>query len=238
MGTGQEEAYVWGRYFNASTLAESAFNQILAYTPLVPNFAWHGSAYGFGDFGHGGYVRFDGGNERVLQHYRSGLNSIPTLEEFLRNPHDLYALRLAAGSISGVLANIDEDGAASMGFHADPANLFFDPASGDYGLAFFGHKHTTGSFLVNDADKGWLCYFCDLNMRTVDQAVSLAIAPRDSSHRRIFLGPLGLQVISDAGTLAQANATFHGDNLETLAVTFDPIGQQPLTSFRLRFKGR
>jgi hypothetical protein len=41
-------------------------------------------------------------NERVLQHYRSGLNSIPTTEAFLSDPTDLYLLRLAAGSISGV----------------------------------------------------------------------------------------------------------------------------------------
>ena len=37
------------------------------------------------------------------------------------------------------------DGAASMGFHADPSNLFYDPASGDYGLAFYGHTHNTVS---------------------------------------------------------------------------------------------
>ena len=66
--TGQEEAYVWGTYFNATALADSALNQILAYTPLAPNFAWHGSAYGYGDFGNNGVIR---GNERVLQHYRS-----------------------------------------------------------------------------------------------------------------------------------------------------------------------
>ena len=74
--TGQEEAYVWGAYFNATALADSALGQILSYTPLVPNYAWHGSAYGMGDFGNNGCYR--GGSERVLQHYRSGLNSIPT----------------------------------------------------------------------------------------------------------------------------------------------------------------
>ena len=47
--TGQEEAYIWGVYFNITELAQSALNQILAYTPLVPNWAWHGSAYGDGD---------------------------------------------------------------------------------------------------------------------------------------------------------------------------------------------
>ena len=71
--TGQEEAYIWGAYFgerghtNAAKLATSALDQILAYTPLVPNWAWHGSAYGVGDFGNNGYYRT---SERVLQHYR------------------------------------------------------------------------------------------------------------------------------------------------------------------------
>jgi hypothetical protein len=77
----------------------------------------------------------------VVQHYRSGLNSIPTTEAFLDSPNnkisadtmdsangdDRYLLRLAVGSITGVLTNIDSDGAASMGFHGGHANLFFDP---------------------------------------------------------------------------------------------------------------
>ena len=235
--TGQEEAYVWGTYFNTSVLATSALNQILAYTPLVPNFAWHGSAYGTGDFSNNGYVRFNGGHERVLQHYRSGLNSIPSLEAFMREPTDLYLLRLAAGSISGVLTNIDEDGAASMGFHADPSNLFFDPASGDHGLAFFGHTHNAGSFIVNDTGKGWLCYFCDLTSESRVDEITLTIAPKDSYHRRVFLGPLLLQLVSDAGTLAKVRATFKTGLLINLTASFAPVGDQPLTEFRLRFKG-
>jgi len=89
--TGQEEAYVWGVYFNATALAQSALNQILAYTPLVPNWAYHGSAYGGGDFSNNGWL--SRASERVLQHYRSGLNSIPSTEAFLRDPADLYLLR-------------------------------------------------------------------------------------------------------------------------------------------------
>lgn len=51
--TGQEEAYVWGAWFSresllAAKLATSALDQILAFTPLVPNWAWHGSSYGIG----------------------------------------------------------------------------------------------------------------------------------------------------------------------------------------------
>jgi hypothetical protein len=78
-------------YFNATALAQSALNQILAYTPLVPNWAYHGSAYGGGDFSNNGWL--SRASERVLQHYRSGLNSIPSTEAFLRDPADLYLLR-------------------------------------------------------------------------------------------------------------------------------------------------
>ena len=54
-------------------------------------------------------------------------------EAFLRDPDDLYLLRLAAGSISGVLTNIDADGAPAMAFHGDPSLMAWDPASGDHG---------------------------------------------------------------------------------------------------------
>ena len=234
--TGQEEAYIWGAWFAnvshaAAQLASSALNQVLAYTPLVPNWAWHGSAYGMGDFSNNGFYRFDGGHERVLQHYRSGLNSIPSTEAFLANPSDLYLLRLAAGSIGGVLANIDESGANAMAFHADPANLFFDPASGDWGLALYGHTHNTASFLVHHADFGWLCYFCDV----AHSADRLALSPRDSYHRRVFIAPLGLMIQSDGGTLQEVVCTLGASGaIVGIQVVYAPIGVQPLSNFRLR----
>ena len=238
--TGQEEAYVWGRYFNQSALAASALNQILAYTPLVPNFAWHGSAYGMGDFGNNGFLKSPHNGERVLQHYRSGLNAIPSAEAFLSDPSDLYLLRLAAGSVSGVLTNIDMDGAPSMAFHADQSLLEFDPASGDHGLAFYGHSHITQSTVVRDADLGWLCYFCDIDAAAaIAAAGTITIKPRDSFRRKVFVASLGLQIVSDAGTLAGVQLTLgpSGD-VTGIVVTFSPKGEQPLTRFRLRLLSR
>ena len=243
--TGQEEAYIWGDYFGRSDLAASALNQILAHTPLVPNFAWHGSAFGEGDFGNNGAI--DGGHERVLQHYRSGLNAIPTTEAFLKEPSDLYLLRLAAGSVSGVLTNIDQDGAPSMGFHADPSLLRFDPASGDHGLAFYGHSHITQSFLVFDPIVArWCCYFCNLRSDADHSAqtagasgtvAAMSVTPRDSYRRKVFIAALGLQIVSDAGTVARVElaATPEGAvNGNKLSVIFNPVGKQPLSRFRLR----
>lgn len=245
--TGQEEAFVWGDWFSnesraAATLAASALDQILAYTPLVPNWAWHGSAYGMGDFGNNGFYR---GSGRVLQHYRSGLNSIPSTEAFLADPADLYLLRLAAGSIGGVLTNIDGSGANAMAFHGDPHELFFDPASGDWGLALYGHTHTTASFLVRHDDFGFLCYFCDVDVDVAAGGGSaaggalLTLTPRDSYRRRVYVAPLGLLIHSDAGVLQRV--VCHADvsgGVTAVKIVYAPVGEQPLHHFRLRLATR
>ena len=236
--TGQEEGYIWGAYFakespKAKALALSSLNQILAYTPLVANFAWHGSAYGMGDFGNNGYIHRT--NERVLQHYRSGLNSIPSTEAFLADPTDLYLLRLAAGSISGILSNIDADGAPSMAFHSDPALHDFDPASGDHGLSVYGHSHNTQSFLVEDPDKGALCFFCDFTAT----GSSAVLVPRDTYRRRVFLGTLGLQISSEAGLIARVELGMGAKGaINSVKVVFAAVGRQPLTTLRLRLATR
>ena len=190
----------------------------------MPNWAYHGSAYGGGDFSNNGWL--SRASERVLQHYRSGLNSIPSTEAFLRDPADLYLLRLAAGSISGVLTNIDEDGAPAMAFHGDPKFMTWDPASGDHGLAFYGHSHNTQSFLVKHPAFGDLCYFCDLEKGA---AGNLSVTPRDSYRRTVFIAALGLQVRSDAGTIARVEV-----EEARVTVHFDAVGTQPLSQFRFR----
>lgn len=126
--------------------------------------------------------------------------------------------RLAAGSISGVLTNIDEDGAPAMAFHGDPKFMTWDPASGDHGLAFYGHSHNTQSFLVKHPVFGDLCYFCDILEQQQQQqpgegaqvgmganAGAVTIVPRDSYRRTVYIASLGLQVRSDAGTLAKVS---------------------------------
>ena len=219
--------------------------QILAYTPLVPNWAWHGSSYGFGDFSNNGWLSRNA--ERVLQHYRSGLNSIPTTEAYLADPTDLYLLRLAAGSISGVLANIDDDGAPAMAYHGDPALMAWDPASGDHGLAFYGHSHNTQSFLVKHPDFSWLCYFC--NTRIANRTITLI--PKDSYRRTVFIASIGLQIRSEVGSIAEVQVTLsaadHNDesagnsgdgDVIGCIVVYDPVGDQPLSGYRLKLLTR
>ena len=89
--TGQEEAYVWGRYFNQSTLAETVLNAILAYDPTIPSWAYHGAALSYGDVGNNGFDPWNAtthstsyplGSGRISGHYRAGLNMIPILQEY------------------------------------------------------------------------------------------------------------------------------------------------------------
>ena len=47
---------------------------------------------------------------------------------------------------------------------------------------------------------GDLCYFCDLDTKA---SGVLVVTPRDSYRRTVYVGQLGLQVRSDAGTLAR-----------------------------------
>ena len=67
---------------------------------------------------------------RSPQHYRAGLNMIPVMEGFQYNPDDRLLLDIAVGSQAGQLANIDANGAVSMGFHSFPFVLEYDPHSG------------------------------------------------------------------------------------------------------------
>lgn len=49
------------------------------------------------------------------------------LAAYRRDPDQLHLLRLGIGAITGGLANINSEGAASMAFHSDPALLRHDP---------------------------------------------------------------------------------------------------------------
>ena len=70
---------MWGAFYNASSrdpfrgeLQLRAVNSILAYMPSTPNFAYHGSAGGWGDFSNNGKWMVRGGWEREGNHYRAG----------------------------------------------------------------------------------------------------------------------------------------------------------------------
>jgi len=183
--TGQEEVFVWLTYYNYTASAERTLDSILGYMRHLPNWAWHGGARSMGDLGNNGKWFVNRGVERVLMHYRSGLNMIPLIEAYRANPDDIFLLEIAMGSLGGQMTNIDDQGATSMGFHSYPFVLEHDPYSGDYGLGFFGNTLETGAYLVSDSKLGWVCYLCDLTSSSPGAKASWS--PRDPYRVRSML---------------------------------------------------
>ena len=107
--TGQEEDYIWGRYFgkmatdrdgkrspggadgskDGDILANLTLAAVLAYTPSTPHWAYNGAAWSWDDTGNN--AKWSAA-ERVAGHYRTTLNAIPMMNEFLMNPDDGYLI--------------------------------------------------------------------------------------------------------------------------------------------------
>ena len=191
--TGQEEVYAWCRYFGYDDKAQVTLNAILGYMPTVPHWGYNGSARRYWDFMYAGKLRR---LERQLHHYGSGLNAIPVLTEYRDHPDDLYLLRVGYGGVLGSIANVTAQGFGPAGFHAYPSTLRIDGISGDYAPGFFGHAVNTGTYLVRDAELGWLAF--GGNVRRAGAAVT--VEPVDASRARVYLAPVGLWLTLDAGT--------------------------------------
>lgn len=190
--TGQEEVYAWTRHFGFDEKAQVTLDAILGYMPAIPSWGYNGSARRYWDFLYGGkYPRI----ERQLHHYGSGLNAIPVLDAFRRNPDDLYLLRIGYGGTMGASTNIDREGFDSAAFHSYPDRMIFDPYTGDYGPNFFGFVWNEGAYLVHDREFGWLAF--GGNLKESNGAITLE--PRDAMRQRVYIAPLGLWLHLDAG---------------------------------------
>ena len=190
--TGQEEVYAWTRRFGMSDKAQVTLDAVTGYMPAIPSWGYNGSARRYWDFLYGGkFPRI----ERQLHHYGSGINAIPMLDAYRRDPSDLYRLRVGYGGTMGAISGIDQEGFASAAFHSYPDRMKFDPYTGDYGPNFFGHAWTTGTYLARDAELGWLVFGGNLSF--AGQTVS--VEPRDSFRQRVYLAPLGLWLTLDSG---------------------------------------
>jgi Family of unknown function (DUF5695) len=202
--TGQEEVSVWGMYFNASSdlwmqgnLNERTVNFILAFMSSVPTFAYHGAAYGMGDFSNNAKWMVNGGWEREGGHYRSGLNSIPVIERYRVYPDDFFLLLVGIAGITAPMPNIDATGATSMAYHTYPFIHEHDPNSGDHGLGWFGSSLNAGSYLHIHPDLGILCFLCDAVGTSITKPIT--IIPRDTYHIRAYIAPIGLWLVAEAG---------------------------------------
>jgi hypothetical protein len=205
--TGQEEVYGWSRRFGMDDKAQVTLDAITGYMPTIPNWGYNGNARRYWDFLYGGkYPRL----ERQMHHYGSGLNAIPVLDAYRRDPKDLYLLRVGFGGNMGALTGIDQEGFASAAFHSYPDKMQFDPYSGDYGPNFFGHAWATGTYIAQDAEFGWLAF--GGNLAATEKAV--VVEPRDSFRQRVFFAPLGLWLTLDSGRFEQIRYDKQSGELE------------------------
>jgi hypothetical protein len=183
--------------------------------PSIPSWAYNGSARRYWDFLYGGKIER---LERQLHHYGSGINAIPILDAYRRNPRDLYLLRIGYGGSMGAITGIDRQGCASAAFHSFPDRMEFDPYTGDYGPNFFGHAWTSGSYLVHDDEFGWLAFGGNL---TLDRN-HVSLQPLDSFRQRVYIAPLGLWLTLDSGRFDRVNYDAENNALELQLSPADP----------------
>ena len=210
--TGQEEVYAWCKFFGYEDKAQVSLNSILAYDPTVPHWGYNGNARRYWDFLYGGKLSRI---ERQIHHYGSGMNAIPLLSEFRGHPDDLYLLRVGYGGTMGALTNIDQGGFASAAFHSFPSTLKWDAYSGDYGPNFFGHAWNTGTYIVDTPDFGWQAF----GGNVTERAGAVRVVPTDSFRRRIYIAPVGLYLVLDAGTF---ESVVYDPRTKSVSVSLSP----------------
>jgi hypothetical protein len=194
--TGQEEVYMWSKYFGFDEKANATMKAILAYMPTIPHWAYNGNARRYWDFLYGGKLsRY----ERMIHHYGSGLNAIPVLSQYRQTPNDLYLLRVGYGGVLGTLSNITEDGFAPCAFHSFPSELKNDGISGDYGCGYFGYAINTATYITHDNEFGWVAFGGNITLNKEWVNVDLTTAAKS----RIYLAPVDLWLTLDAGKFKQ-----------------------------------
>lgn len=192
--TGQEEVYLWSRFFGFDDKARVTLSAILAYMPTVPHWGYNGSARRYWDFVYGGKLSRI---ERQLHHYGSALNAIPVLTEYRDNPDDFHLLRVGHAGMIGALANVTEDGFGPAAFHSYPSTLTNDGISGDYGTGFYGYAVNSGTYITNHPEFGWLAFSGNLKL----DKKSISVDIKTASRARVFLAKENLWITSDAGEI-------------------------------------
>lgn len=120
--------------------------------------------------------------------------------------------------------------------------------SGDYGIGFLGHSHNSGAYLLfQQLGLEWLCFLC--NLENLDQNTFMAhtpnlnrprpgnavirLTPRDSYHRRIYVQPLGLYLVAEAGVFDDLQLDFRR---QVANVSFEPLSGSLSSHVRLRIE--
>ncbi|KAI0593292.1 hypothetical protein F4775DRAFT_608138 [Biscogniauxia sp. FL1348] len=192
--TGQEGVYYWAKYFGFTDTATKTVNSVLGYMPTVPHWGWDGNARRYWDNIYAGKLQRI---ERQIHHYGSALNAQVLLSAFRADPSDTYLLAVGYAGASGPLSNINGEGFAAASFHSFPDTLRWDAYSGDYGPGFLGLALGSGTYVARHATFGLLAY--GGVVVDVDDGEQAAVRVTGPAPRRIFIGPLGVQLTADAG---------------------------------------
>ncbi|KAF5574305.1 hypothetical protein FPCIR_13666 [Fusarium pseudocircinatum] len=210
--TGQEGVYYWAkwvdppkivpcvntnmdfRFFGFDDLAARTVDSVLGYMPTVPHWAWNGNARRYWDFDVAGKLRRI---ERQIHNYGSSLNSQVLLDAFRHDPTDLYLLRVGYGGSLAPIANINQEGFPSTGFHAWPDTMKWDGSTGDYGGAFLGMALNGGTYITEVPEIGPVAFGGTLTRSLGRTTVVLKSAVR----QRVYIGSLRLMIEIDMGQI-------------------------------------
>ena len=225
--TGQEEVYMWSKYFGFDEKANVTLQAILAYMPTVPHWGYNGCARRYWDFLYAGKLKRI---ERQIHHYGSALNAIPVLRSYKENPSNLYLLRVGYGGLLGAVSNITEEGFAPSAFHSFPSTLEVDGISGDYGTGFFGYAVNSCSYIINDKEFGWLSFGGNLR----EDANWLNFEITSASASRVYIAPIGLEISLDAGAFKSLSFNYKSNEIRVTLKEKSPYvsnGLLRLTSY-------
>jgi hypothetical protein len=151
------------------------------------------------------------------------LNALVLLSAFRSDPSDSYLIRAGYGGTSGPLSSINQDGFAAASFHSWPDTLAWDGYSGDYGPNFVGLALGSATYVVQDKDVGLVAYGGILT----SSADNVTVQTRDPVRRKIFIGPLGLQISIDAGIIQ--SFSFQSSS-KSVSVTLSQLSDVPTAS--------
>lgn len=196
--TGQEEVYMWSKYFGNKDKAEVTLNAILAYMPSLPHWGYNGSARRYWDFVYGGKLSRI---ERQLHHYGSALNAIPVSDAYRDNPDDFYLLRVGHAGAMGALANVTQDGFGPAAFHSYPSTLANDGITGDYGSGFYGYAVNSGTYISIHPEYGPVAFSGNL----LKKGDWLHTEVTSAGKSKVFIAPRKLWVTLAAGKVENVN---------------------------------
>ncbi|KAI1337692.1 hypothetical protein F5Y15DRAFT_151137 [Xylariaceae sp. FL0016] len=216
--TGQEGVYYWAKYFGFTETVTKTVNSVLGYMPTVPHWGWNGNARRYWDNIYAGKLQRI---ERQIHHYGSGLNALVLLSAFRSDPSDTYLLQVGYGGTSGPLSNINNEGFASASFHSWPDTLKWDGYSGDYGPGFLGMVLGSGTYVAQHETFGLVAYG-GVVKASGDGNVSVEV--QGPVRHRVFIGPLGVTITTDAGSIDIISYEAAGDKI---SVTVSQLPEGP-----------